>query len=161
MAKLNLQEKRRIEDLIFSEFDAAEREYRDRRNGVYAKVKEKLLKNPPASVVRQREEILRDEKQIASTQVLLDELRKQRDGKVSSLEKIGYRLSDDERKLDVSSSYYSEKPQELQEFEAQTKAKIQEIERLKKRYVLTVYSDSEEVKGLFDKVSQELSKIVG
>jgi hypothetical protein len=42
MAKLNLQEKRRVEDLVFSEIDTAIREYSSSRHTEYDKLRQYL-----------------------------------------------------------------------------------------------------------------------
>jgi hypothetical protein len=51
--------------------------------------------------------------------------------------------------------------QALVAFNEKTDEMVQKIEQLKKRCVVMVYADSQEVKGLFDKVTAELQKIVG
>jgi hypothetical protein len=156
MVKLNLQEKRRIEDLIFSEIDEAIRQHRHRRNAEEDVLEEKLIKNPPAVVARLREDISKLQKQIKADQERIKSAEKQIRDDDEELRKVGYRFDGEDLRL----ASYGDRPEEMQEFDRKTNEIIQQMEKLKKRSVLMVYSDSDEVKGLFDKVSAELQKIV-
>jgi hypothetical protein len=48
----------------------------------------------------------------------------------------------------------------LSAFNEKTDETKRKIEQLKKRCIVMVYADSDEVKGLFDKVSEEITKLV-
>jgi len=146
MAKLNLQEKRRVEDLVFSEIDTAIREYSSSRHTEYDKLRSKILKNPPAEVKKLREDILKLESQVEQ--------------KEQELLKNGFELTRyGERDLTLREhgEYHN---QALSAFNEKTDETKRKIEQLKKRCVVMVYADSDEVKGLFDKVSEEITKLV-
>jgi hypothetical protein len=64
MAKLNLQEKRRIENLVFGEIEESIRKFKNKRSDAYNELKESLIKNPPTPVKQLQEEIVKLESEI-------------------------------------------------------------------------------------------------
>ena len=64
MAKLNLQEKRRIENLVFDEINDAVRTLISKRSDQYSELKKRLAKNPPEPVKKLREEIVQLKKRL-------------------------------------------------------------------------------------------------
>jgi chromosome segregation ATPase len=160
MAKLNLQEKRRVEELICSEFNSAINRYRNRRRNERDELEKKLEKNPPAGVRKLREDILKLDSQMHEAQGLVRKLDKQIDDKKDELRQTGFTVVGEKRDIRVIDSYSVEKPSEVSAFNDETEEKVESLEQRRKQYVLMVYGDDAEVKGLFDKVSVELKKLV-
>lgn len=140
MSKINLQEKRRIENLIFSEVDYAISTYDDRRKEEYTRLKEKLIENPPEMVLKAREAALKAEEEI---------------------DKAGYEIERyGDRSLDIrENGQYQHK--DLVKFNDETDAKRRLLEQLKKKHIIMIYADDDEVKTLFDKVGEDIQKVLG
>jgi len=144
MPKLNLQEKRRIENLVFGEIEESIRKFKNKRSNEYDELKESLIKNPPAPVKQLQEEIVKLENEI--------------EAKKTELEKEGYKLGY-ENALTIR-EYGDYVNKELVAFKEETDKRQKTLEDLRKEFVVKIYADSEEVKDIFAVVSERIHKVV-
>ena len=144
MAKLNLQEKRRIENLVFQEIEDSIRKLISKRSDARDELKEKLIKNPPAPVKKLQEEIVKLESEIET--------------KKEELEKEGYRLGYENALTIREHGDYVNK--ELVAFQEESDRRRKALENLRKEFVVKTYADSDEVKNIFDIVADRIQKVV-
>ncbi len=144
MAKLNLQEKRRIENLVFDEINDAVRNLISKRSDQYSELKKRLAKNPPEPVKKLREEIVN--------------LKKQIEMKETELSKEGFELGyEDALKIREYGDFVNK---ELLTFSELTNSKRRMLEDMRKEFVVKIYADSDEVKDVFSVVSQRIEKVI-
>ena len=144
MAKLKLQEKRRIENLVFDEINDALHKFNSKRSNEYDELKQRLIKNPPEPVKKLREEIVN--------------LKNQIEAKQTELSKEGFELGYEDRLILREYGEFVNK--ELLAFSELTKSKRHMLEDMRKEFIVKIYADSDEVKDVFSIVSERIEKVI-
>ena len=138
-----MEEKRHLQKLIFSDIHAAGEKYRNARKGKREKLQDRLVAKAPSNVAA-----LFVEYKSAANEVTRVE---------KELSKLGYSLSGyPEKQLALA---YSNLPQELLEFDAETSRTDKSISDLKRDYMLRLFAGGEEAKQLFATLANELANI--
>jgi hypothetical protein len=141
--QLNMEEKRHLQKLVFSDIHAAEEEYRNARREEREKLQERLVQKAPGNVIdlfaeyqRSTTAITRVEKELLS---------------------LGYSIARyPETRLTIA---YNKPPEELVEFDSETSRTDKSISDLKRDYTLRLFAGGEEAKQLFATLANELAKI--
>jgi hypothetical protein len=143
--RLNMEEKRHLQKLIFRDIDSAAQVYRAARTEARDKLQERLVENAPATVAALVAE-LRDA--FATVPRLENELSD-----------LGYSFSGyPEKKLCANS--YGKKAQELVEFDNETSRRDKGMSDLKRDYTPRLFAGGEEARELFATLANEIAKIV-
>jgi hypothetical protein len=141
---LNLQEKRRIEKLVFDEIDQAVRKLTSNRSDSEDELKERLKKNPPAAVKKLREEVISLEKQLEE--------------KNTTLHKEGFELNYENN---LTIRHYGEYVnKDILDFREESEKRRRALEDMRKEFIVKIYADSDEVKDIFGVVSERIQKVI-
>lgn len=144
--KLTMEEKRRLEKMIFADIEEAEHAYNNKRNSQRDLLGNKLVKNAPASV-----------KKLFAEYVAAEKKMKQAD---KALEALGYDISSnygtDTRILKIA---YHKAPAELKAFDAQTMAGRERLTSLKRTYAVKLFGGGAEATKLFADLAKEIQKL--
>jgi hypothetical protein len=142
--RLNMEEKRHLQKLIFHDIDAAAKSYRAARNEARQKLQQRLIEHAPPKVAALVAEFTRASDNIARIEKELSDLG-------SGLS--GY----PERTLHIA---YGKPPQAILEFDAETRRRDKSMSDLKRDYTLRLFAGGEEAQELFATLARELTKIV-
>jgi hypothetical protein len=141
--QLNMEEKRHLQKLIFSDIHAAGEKYRNARRDEREKLQERLVQKAPANVID-----LFAEYQRATTAITRVE---------KELLSLGYSIARyPETQLAIA---YNKLPEELVAFDLETFRTDKSISDLKRDYTLRLFAGGEEAKQLFETLTNELAKI--
>jgi hypothetical protein len=141
--QLNMEEKRHLQKLIFSDIHASGEKYRNARREEREKLQERLVQKAPGYVVELFAEYKR-----ATTAIIRVE---------KELSNLGYSVSGyHEKQLGIA---YNKLPEELAEFDAETSRTDKSISDLKRDYTLRLFAGGEEAKELFATLAIEIAKI--
>lgn len=142
--KLNMEEKRHLQKMLFSDIDDAQSNYESRRRVERNALDERLTSHPSPEIVALFEAATR----AASVKAEADE----------ALAKAGYRSHDVNGKPTLDTSYHYH-PRELKDFDAATTHATQRFAALKREYTLRLFAGNEEARGLFETLALEVSKL--
>jgi hypothetical protein len=142
--RLNMEEKRHLQKLIFRDIDEATRSYQSARNEARQKLQERLLENAPADVVA----LIAESKRASDTVARIDK----------ELADLGYNFSGYREKTLCLN--HSKLPQEVLAFDAETSRRDKSMSDLKRDYTLRLFAGGEEAKELFATLATEIAKIV-
>lgn len=147
MRTLNLEEKRRIEKLLFVDIEKRIEDYENERNTEKGELIEKLENNIPQPT------------QKAFTEY--NKAYKESQAKEKFIEKLGYSIRDwDDKKLSVN-TYGNEIPAELKDFNRETERTKKALETLKREFTLKLYAgDVDEVQMLFGELAKKLDSTI-
>jgi hypothetical protein len=141
--QLNMEEKRHLQKLIFSDIHAAGEKYRNARREEREKLQERVVQKAPGNVID-----LFAEYQLATTAITRVE---------KELSSLGYSIARyPETQLAIA---YNKLPEELVEFDCETSRTDKCISDLKRDYTLRLFAGGEEAKQLFATLANELAKI--
>lgn len=146
--KLTMEEKRRLEKMIFADIDTAKNAYQAKRRAVREQAKAKLLKSVPAAVRQMFAAYCAAKKTAAEAEKKLDGL--------------GY---------DISTGYNSEEPKltlnsyqniapELKEFDRDTNSREGRFEIVKRNYTIKLFAGGAEAQEIFAGLQAELAKLI-
>jgi hypothetical protein len=143
--RLNMDEKRQLEKLIFSDIDQAATKYATTRQLERGKLQERLVEKASPAVVALFAELKSAAQTIATAEKKLSEL--------------GFRLDGygTDRKLAIA---YSNLPRELVAFDHETNQRQKKIAGLKRDYTLRLYAAGEEARDLFALLANEITKVL-
>ena len=143
--KLTLEEKRKLEKIIFADIEKAECDYLNARSGERAEVKTKCIKNAPSQV-----------KTLFKKYAEASKVRKQSE---KALDKMGYSVSDygNTPELKISHGDY---PKELELFDTETNKKEDELSTMKRTYTIKLFAGGEEATELFKTLAQDLARLI-
>jgi hypothetical protein len=140
---LNMEEKRHLQKLLFSDIQIAGEHYRNARKQAREELQKRLVEEAPETVFA----LLAEYKIAVSTMDRVDE----------ELSKLGYALSGyPEKALAIA---YGKLPNELIKFDEETSRRDKGISDLKRDYTLRLFAGAEEAKELFATLANELGKI--
>lgn len=148
MRTLNLEEKRRIEKLLFTDIEKRIEEYENERQTQKDVLIDKLENNLPQPIQKAFTEYKKAQKECKE--------------KERYIEKLGYSINNwsDEDKVTVN-TYNKEAPAELKEFYKETERTKMTLDKLKREFTLKLYAgDVDEVQKLFGELTKKLDVIV-
>jgi hypothetical protein len=142
--KLNMEEKRKLERLLLSDIDAAEKAFVSVLNGQRNDLVERLTQNPAADVraAHDKYKLTYDQHKAAER----------------ALYALGYRVDYSDR-LAASSSGTLAKP--LVDFDEKISATRQSLTALKRRYIMRLFADNADTQSLFDSLARDLKESLG
>lgn len=148
---LNMEEKRKLEKIIFQDIDKAKTQYDSKRNEAEAELKIQLLKNPKA--IKLLAEHIANQKE---EHRLNNEI-----GKLG----MDFNHSNDKGWTLQIKNYYSygeEKrtPTEIMTFNQKTSETKDRLEDMKRTYTLKLFASGMEAQEVFTELSKELAKII-
>jgi hypothetical protein len=143
--RLNMEEKRHLQKLIFRDIDATAAAYRAARSEARRKLQERLVETAPSNIAALAAEL----KRAQETATRLEH----------ELSALGYSFSGyPEKKLCIHE--YNKQPQEVVEFDKETSRRDKSMSDLKRDYTLRLFAGGEEARELFATLGKELAKIV-
>ena len=142
--KLNMEEKRKLERILLSDIDAAEKSFVSAHNGQRSELVERLTQSPASDVraAYEKYKLAREQLKVA-----------ERD-----LYSLGYRVDYSDR-LTASSSGTLAKP--LVDFDEKISATRQSLAALKRRYIMRLFADNADTQSLFDSLALDLKESLG
>jgi hypothetical protein len=140
--KLNMDEKRRLEKILFADIQQSSAQYSTKRSAAYSEHSERILKG-------------------SKMKALLDgyiAARKKMRNQEKVIEQLGLGIYNG----DIPSLYIREshKIPELRDFNDETAKTKSALEALKRTYTLKLFAGGEEAKELFASLTRELATIV-
>ena len=146
MRKLNLEERRRMEKLLFADIEGKVQEYTSKQSKEKDVLIDKLNKNIPTDIVKVFAEY--------------QEAHNEADKKKEYLSEDGYDTNGYGDKERVEVSTYGTQPKELEEFDQKTERTKKKLEALKREFTLKLYAgDSAEMNDLFDELMKRLEAV--
>jgi hypothetical protein len=143
--RLNMEEKRHLQKLIFRDIDAAANAYQAARNEARRKLQERLVETAPDDVAALAAELKRAQETVTRLE--------------SELSALGYSfVGYPEKKLSINA--YNKQPREVVEFDKETSRRDKSMSDLKRDYTLRLFAGGEEARELFATLASEIAKIV-
>jgi|SRR5580700_3238803 hypothetical protein len=141
--QLNMEEKRHLQKLIFSDIHIAGEKYRNARREEREKLQERLVQKAPGNVV----ELFAEHQRAAAAVTRIEK----------ELSNLGYSISSyPETRLAIA---YKKLPEELVEFDAETSRTDKSISDLKRDFTLRLFAGGEEAKELFATLAKEIANL--
>jgi hypothetical protein len=140
---LNMEEKRNLQKLIFSDIHAAAEKYRYDRHESRQKLQDRLIEHAPSNVVAL----------FAEYKAADDTTRKIE----KELLQLGYVISGYPEKLGIA---YNKYPLELVQFDNETSQMDKDMSDLKRDFTLRLFAGGEEAKELFRMLANAIAEIV-
>ncbi len=142
-----MEEKRKLEKLMFADIDGTSAIYRSARRTEREKV--------------ERECVAKAHPDIHALYDLFKSAKKEEGRIERELAKVGYRVScyRDEYTLEVA--YGDPKPKPIRDHDAETARTEKALADLKRSYTLKLFAGGEEAKELFASLAHELASIIG
>jgi hypothetical protein len=143
--KLNMEEKRKLENLLFADIDSAVGRYEKQANQKHSELVDTLTKKPPAEV-----------KKLFENYHLAEKQKEQIDSKLNAL---GYDIAYD-GKLRVNIGGRAIPPQ-LKAFDDRTDEMRESLKSLKRDYVIKLFADHADTQSLFATLAWDLGRLIG
>ena len=147
--KLNMEEKRKLEKLLFADIERAEQAYNGTRSSERDAVAKRMVKNAPAEAV----------KLFATYKSAKAEM----EGAERALDEMGYDINTGygtAKGGELGINYaHNKQPAELASFDRQTSERKAKLAELKRSYTLKLFAGGAEAQELFASLAKEIAKL--
>lgn len=144
---LNMEEKRKIEKLIFADIEKAKNDYQNTRGKKRDAIIATLKANPSKEAVNLFNEYTKAKETEKRTE--------------NALKKLGFHpYHGYQDKLHLEVSTYGDIPETLKTFDRDEEKKCNKLDALKRNYTLKLYAGGEEAQEIFKELAKELENLL-